>query len=85
MSGLCASRAEFVLLEAFIGLANRLPSLLCDDLLVSLSLLCVYIDARLFHGCVVLRQVAGVVNTDTEAPIQYGYTASLTADSYTVS
>ncbi|CAM9655664.1 unnamed protein product [Pylaiella littoralis] len=30
-------------------------------------------------------QVAGVVNTETEAPIQYGYTASLTADSYTVS
>eukprot|EP00752_Nemacystus_decipiens_P006372 g5744.t1 len=30
-------------------------------------------------------QVAGVVNTENESPIQYGYTASLTADSYTVS
>ncbi|CAN0055280.1 unnamed protein product [Ectocarpus sp. 8 AP-2014] len=30
-------------------------------------------------------QVAGVTNTETESPIQYGYTASLTADSYTVS
>lgn len=29
--------------------------------------------------------MAGVVNTETESPIQYGYTASLTADSYTVS
>ncbi|CAN0418688.1 unnamed protein product [Laminaria digitata] len=30
-------------------------------------------------------QVSGVVNTETGSPIQYGYTASLTADSYTVS
>lgn len=30
-------------------------------------------------------QVAGVANTETDAPLQYAYTASLTADSYTVS
>lgn len=79
-----------VFLASFLGQGSRSTAAGLYLVRYTPALCCRFISSCLLlrlvpsDGCTI-TQVAGVVNTETEAPIQYGYTASLTADSYTVS